>query len=174
MKATLSPNTLVQAIDVDPDVIGRVLRLAKDAEEYGDEEYVIQWPSGQEDLRHGYDLAVWPQPSVFDVRAIAAEIGLYCVPEESDEFLVRWFLACLKRAYDEAEEISRALPYAAQPTLQRIQNLLAAVDAAREEVKVARARAEETRLEMDAAFEEGVRQGRKEVMSQIGQMWGAP
>lgn len=59
--------TKVTDRNADPNVVGLVLRLANDAAEYGEEEYVIRWQSGMEELLRRRDLNVVPDPNALRV-----------------------------------------------------------------------------------------------------------
>lgn len=59
---TLPFGTRVTERHTDPNLCGIVRRLANDAAEYGEEEYVIVWPSGLETLERRADLTVIPDP----------------------------------------------------------------------------------------------------------------
>lgn len=67
---TLTFGTRVTDRNADPSVVGLVLRLANDAHEYGEEEYVVRWQSGVEELLHRRDLIVVPDPNT--VRVVPA------------------------------------------------------------------------------------------------------
>lgn len=64
---TLSFGTKVTDRNADPDAVGVVLRLANDAAEYGEEEYVVMWQSGLEELLHRRDLVVVPDPNAMRI-----------------------------------------------------------------------------------------------------------
>lgn len=146
----LSFGTRVSDRNADPNVVGLVLRLANDAHEYGEEEYVVRWQSGVEELAHRRDLIVVPDAGI-DVRTLAEEAGLR-IPESLDGAeLALWLFQCLRRAYDKLRAIDQLLPYRqGSEYTERIQGLIDVAAAAREEVKIARARAEETRRELEA------------------------
>lgn len=117
------------------------------------ERHAVAWdhlPGSRPKWYDASELTVVPDDKP-DVRALANEAGLMCPDDRDGTDLIRWLFECLRGAYDRLEEIDRLLPF--QPGreyTERVQGLLNEVDAARQEVNVARARAEETRQELEA------------------------
>jgi hypothetical protein len=120
----------------------------------GIESYVVAWKhqalAARPTWHFSTELTVVPDDKP-DVRALANEAGLMCPDDRDGTDLMRWLFECLRGAYDHLESIDRLLPF--QPGreyTERVQGLLNDVAAARQEVNVARARAEETRRELEA------------------------
>jgi hypothetical protein len=133
-----------------PECVGVVIDLGASAAE----SYVVAWHHHKTNpLRPWY---FRPELTVIsndrpDVRDVANEAGLMCPDDRDGTDLMRWLFECLRGAYDHLESIDRLLPF--QPGreyTERVQGLLNEVTAARQEVNVARARAEETRQELEA------------------------
>lgn len=100
---TLPFGTKVTDRNADPNVVGLVLRLANDAAEYGEEEYVIRWQSGMEELLLRRDLNVVPDPNALRVvRAEAVRDGDWIwghYRADADCKVIVWPTPCQKESY---------------------------------------------------------------------------